>query len=138
MLSLVLAATFIFASPAAWSSADAAVALAMFEGEWGFTSSEPADSWFGVGFSDGAGACGAEKALNLDIREETLSDGTRLLTLRRHPNAEFGVTAVMLDVIDDDHARLTTRLFDEEELFDRNGDLLTVVRGSTRLDFERC
>lgn len=143
MKPAVLAMLFLFASPDGWRSPEAAVGLAMFQGEWGLASVNADDTFWGEAVAgsfaeDGKGACGTEGALNLDIREEALEDGTRFLMLRKHPDAEWGAVILTLDVTNDDRATLTAKLLDDTEVYERNGDALTLVSPYARLSFERC
>jgi hypothetical protein len=73
MLLMALAVVYVFAAPEDWSAPEPAAALAAFEGEWGFVSSEPEDAWAATALREGDGVCGGEKALRIGIRDETLS-----------------------------------------------------------------
>jgi hypothetical protein len=135
--SALLAVVYIFASPADWSYPDAVAALGAFEGEWGFTSSEPADAWMATAYREGAGACGAEKALRIDIREEADPDGAGELRLRIHPEQSLGSAVESLE-LDGASARLTATFLGDAQVYERSGPSLTVIHGSERLSFRRC
>jgi hypothetical protein len=133
----LLAAVYVFASPADWSAPDAAAALAAFEGEWGFVSSEPEDAWRATGLRDGAGVCGAENASRVGIREEADPDGAGELRLRIHPEQSLGSAVESLE-LDGASARLTATFLGDAQVYERSGPSLTVIHGSERLSFRRC
>lgn len=110
------------------------IGFARFEGGWGYVSSDPEDSWLGAGFRGGVAACGAPKQLMINIREETLADGSRELRLRLHADQLAG--AVITSISD---VRLTTEFLGESDIFELHKDgRLVMTRNGTRLLFTRC
>jgi hypothetical protein len=104
-----------------------------FEGPWGYVDQEPADSRWGAGLSEGQGACGGPKQLDIDIRDETF-EGAPERRLRLHRDQPLGAL-----VTSEDDKRITTVFLGDADTFELRGDsTLTIVHGGTTITFERC
>jgi hypothetical protein len=112
--------------------------LKSFEGQWSFASSDPAQAG-ALAFGNGIGACGAEKDLRLNFREEVESDGTRFWVLRRRKDAPLGSTVIKIEQ-DGASYRVMASFMGIREIWEKQGDRLKVsgFPSGTSFVFKRC
>lgn len=117
---------------------DIATVMKGFEGEWGYVASKPADSWFGTGLADGAGACGAPKALKLSFRDEPEPGAAAgQWRLRIRPEQPSGMPVVKVEQAET-WQRITTSILDDRQIWEKDGDTLKMLSHDTWLTFVRC